>query len=68
MIWHVLAEGTEYAYARPALTAMNCAKQRSEPALCARMAKAGPGRDYCIKEIREREAGDVRRAEQATSE
>ena len=66
MIWHVLTDGTEYAYARPAFAAMKLRRQRSKPALHASMARRDlPGRDYWIKEIREQEADYVRHAGQA---
>jgi len=65
MIWHVLTDGTEYAYARPAFTAMKLRKAALKGGAPREYGKAGPGRDYWIKEIREREADYVRRAEQA---
>ena len=65
MIWHVLTDGTEYAYARPAFTAMKLRKAALKAGAPRAYGKAGPGRDYWIKEIREREADYVRRAEQA---
>ena len=63
MIWHVLTEGTEYAYARPAFTAMKLRKAALKAGAPREYGKAGPGRDYWIKEIREREADHVQRAE-----
>ena len=65
MIWHVLTDGTEYVYARPAFTAMKLRKAALKAGAPREYGKAGPGRDYWIKEIREREADYVRRAEQA---
>jgi transposase len=65
MIWHVLTEGTEYAYARPAFTALKQRKAALKAGAPPEYGKAGPGRDYWIREIREREADYVRRAEQA---
>ena len=65
MIWHVLTDGTEYAYARPAFTAMKLRKAALKAGAPRAYGKAGPGRDCWIKEIREREANYVRRAEQA---
>ena len=65
MIWHVLSSGKEYAYARPAFTAMKLRKVELAAGAPRAYGKAGPGRDYWIKEIREREAGYVARAEQA---
>ena len=51
MIWHVLTEGTEYAYARPAFTAMKLRKAALKAGAPREYGKAGPGRDYWIKEI-----------------
>lgn len=65
MIWHILASGKDYAYARPAFTAMKLRKVALKAGAPRAYGKAGPGRDYWIKEIREREAGYVARAEQA---
>jgi transposase len=63
MIWHVLTDGN--AYARPAFTAMKLRKAALKAGAPRAYGRAGPGRDYWIKEIREREADYVRRAEQA---
>ena len=64
MIWHVLRGGTD----TPS-TARLHRHEATQSALKAgaprEYGKAGPGRDYWIKEIREREADYVRRAEQA---
>lgn len=65
MIWHILTSGKEYAYARPAFTAMKMRKVALKAGAPRAYGKAGPDRDYWIKEIREREAGYVARAEQA---
>ena len=65
MIWHILASGKEYAYARPAFTAMKLRKVALKAGAPRAYGKAGPARDYWIKEIREREAGYVARVEQA---
>ena len=65
MIWHVLTDGTESAYARPAFIAMKLRKAALKAGARREYGKAGPGRDYWIKEIREREADYVQRAEQA---
>lgn len=65
MIWHILTSGKDYAYARPAFTAMKLRKVALKAGAPRAYGKAGPGRDYWIKEIREREAGYVARAEQA---
>ena len=42
MIWHVLTDGTEYAYARPAFTAMKLRKAALK-AGAPQYGKAGPG-------------------------
>lgn len=65
MIWHILTSGKEYAYARPAFTAMKLRKVALKAGAPRAHGKAGPGRDYWIKKIREREAGYVARVEQA---
>lgn len=65
MIWHVLTSDKDYAYARPAFTAMKLRKVALKAGAPRAYGKAGPGRDYWIKEIRDREAGYVARAEQA---
>lgn len=59
MIWHILSSGKEYAYARPAFTAMKLRKVALQAGAPRAYGKAGPGRDYWIKELREREAGYV---------
>jgi transposase len=58
-------DGTEYAYAQAAFTAMKLRKATLKAGAPREYGKAGPGRDYWIKEIREREADYVRRAERA---
>ena len=65
MIWHVLSSGKEYAYARPSFTAMKLRKVELTAGAARAYGKAGAARDYWIKEIRDREAGYVARAEQA---
>lgn len=65
MIWHVLTDATEYAYARPAFTAMKLRKAALKAGAPREYGKAGPGHDYWIKEIRERENDCVARAEHA---
>lgn len=65
MIWHVLSSGTEYAYARPSFTAMKLRKVELMAGAPRAYGKAGSARDYWIKEIRDREAGYVARAEMA---
>jgi transposase len=65
MIWHVLTSDADYAYARPAFTAMKMRKAALKAGAPRECGKAGPGRDYWIKEIRQREAEYVERAEKA---
>ena len=65
MIWHVLTSEREYAFARPAFTAMKLRKAALKAGAPREYGKAGPGHDYWIKEIRERENEYVARAEQA---
>lgn len=65
MIWHLLSSGKEYAYARPAFTAMKLRKVALKAGAPRAYGKAGPARDYWVKEIREREAEYVTRVEQA---
>ena len=65
MIWHVLTDGTEYAYARPAFTAMKLRKAALKAGAPREYGRAGPGHDYWIKEIRQRESDYVARAERA---
>jgi transposase len=65
MIWHVLTSGADYIYARPAFTAMKLRKAALKAGAPREYGKAGPGHDYWIKEIRDRENGYVARAEQA---
>ena len=64
-IWHILSSGKEYAYARPAFTAMKLRKVALKAGAPRAYGKAGPGRDYWIKELREREAGYVASVEKA---
>lgn len=65
LIWHVLAKGQEYAFARPAFQAMKLRKVALKAGAPREYGKAGPGRDYWIKEIRHREMEYVKRAEDA---
>ena len=65
MIWHILSSGKEYAYARPAFTAMKLRKVELMAGAPRAYGKAGSARDYWIKEIRDREAGYVAQVEQA---
>jgi transposase len=65
MIWHVLTDDADYHYARPAFTAMKLRKVALKAGEPRAYGKAGPGRDYWIKEIRDREAQYVERVERA---
>jgi len=65
LIWHVLSKGQEYAFARPAFQAMKLRKVALKAGAPREYGKAGPGRDYWIKEIRHREMEYVKRAEDA---
>ena len=65
MIWHVLTGEKEYAFARPAFMAMKLSKVALRAGAPREYGKAGPGRDYWIKEIRQREMDYVERAERA---
>jgi transposase len=65
MIWHVLSGEAEYTFARPAFTAMKLRKLALKAGAPREYGKAGPGRDYWIKEIRHKEMDYVERAEQA---
>ena len=65
IIWHVLTEEKEYAFARPAFTAMKLRKVALKAGAPREYGKAGPGHDYWIKEIRERENEYVARTEEA---
>jgi transposase len=65
MIWHVLAGEKEYAYARPAFTAMKLRKVALKAGAPREYGTAGQGRDYWIKEVRQREMDYVERAERA---
>lgn len=65
LIWHILAKGEEYAFARPAFQAMKLRKVALKAGAPREYGKAGPGRDYWIKEIRHREMEYVKRAEDA---
>jgi hypothetical protein len=65
LIWHVLTKEQEYAFARPAFQAMKLRKVALKAGAPREYGKAGPGRDYWIKEIRHREMDYVKRAEDA---
>ena len=65
MIWHVLSGDANYAYARPAFTAMKLRKVALKAGAPREYGKAGPGRDYWIQEIRHKEMDYVERVERA---
>lgn len=65
MIWHILSSEQDYAYARPSFTAMKLRKVELKAGAPRAYGKAGPGHDYWIKEIHDREAQYVERAERA---
>ncbi len=65
LIWHVLTKDEDYAFARPAFQAMKLRKVALKAGAPREYGKAGPGRDYWIKEIRQREMEYVKRAEDA---
>jgi transposase len=65
MIWHILSGDGEYTFARPAFTAMKLRKVALKAGAPREYGKAGPGRDYWIKEIRQKEMDYVERAERA---
>ncbi|MBM9400780.1 IS110 family transposase [Gluconacetobacter azotocaptans] len=65
MIWHILSREGEYIFARPAFTAMKLRKLALKAGAPREYGRAGPGRDYWIKEIRHKEMDYVERAERA---
>ena len=65
MIWHVLSRDAQYHFARPAFTAMKLRKVALKAGAPREYGKAGPGRDYWIKEIRHQEINYIERAERA---
>lgn len=65
MIWHILSSDQDYAYARPAFTAMKLRKVALRAGAPRAYGKAGPGHDYWIKEIRDRETRYVEQTERA---
>ncbi len=65
LIWHILAKGEKFAFARPAFQAMKLRKVALKGGAPREYGKAGPGRDRWIKEIRHREMESVKRAEDA---
>ena len=64
-IWHVLSGEAEYIFARPAFTAMKLRKVALKAGAPREYGKAGPGRDYWIKEIRHKEMEYGERADRA---
>lgn len=67
LIWHLLTKEKPYAWARPAFVAMKMRKLELKAGAPRAYGKAGPGRDYWIKEIRRREMELVAQAEEAYS-
>jgi transposase len=65
LIWHVLSADKDYLYARPAFTAMKLRKAELKAGAPREYGKAGPGHDYWIKDIRQKEAEYVELAERA---
>ena len=52
LIWHLLTKDAPYQWARPAFVAMKIRKLELRAGAPRAHGKAGPGRDYWIKEIR----------------
>ena len=65
LIWHLLTKDKPYEWARPAFVAMKMRKLELKAGAPRAYGKAGPGRDYWIKEIRHRELELVGYAEAA---
>jgi transposase len=65
LIWHLLTKERAYEWARPAFVAMKMRKLELKAGAPRAHGKAGPGRDYWIKEIRHRELELVANAEAA---
>ena len=65
LCWHLIHNYQDYAFARPAFTAMKLRKVALKAGAPREYGKAGPGRDYWIAEIRHREMDYVERAERA---
>ena len=65
LIWHLLSKDEPYEWARPAFVAMKMRKLELKAGAPRAHGKAGPGRDYWIKEIRHRELELVANAEAA---
>ena len=65
LIWHLLTKDAPYQWARPAFVAMKMRKLELRAGAAKAHGKAGPGRDYWIKELRHREMELVANAEAA---
>ena len=65
LIWHLLTKEEPYQWARPAFVAMKMRKLELRAGAPKAHGKAGPGRDYWIKELRHREMELVANAEAA---
>lgn len=65
LIWHLLTKEAPYQWARPAFVAMKMRKLELRAGAPKAHGKAGPGRDYWIKQIRHREMELVANAENA---
>ena len=63
LIWHLLTKDAPYQWARPAFVAMKMRKLELRAGAPKAYGKAGPGRDYWIKELRHREMELVANAE-----
>lgn len=65
LIWHLLTKDRPYDWARPAFVAMKMRRLELRTGVPREHGKAGPGRDYWIKELRHREMQLVANAEAA---
>ncbi|MEM9049239.1 MAG: IS110 family transposase [Pseudomonadota bacterium] len=65
LIWHLLTRDAPYAWSRPAFVAMKMRKLAVQAGAPKAHGKAGPGRDYWIKELRQREIDLVANVEAA---
>jgi transposase len=63
LIWHLLTKDAPYQWARPAFVAMKMRRLELRAGAPKAHGKAGPGRDYWIKELRHREMELVANAE-----
>ncbi|TCS62713.1 transposase [Primorskyibacter sedentarius] len=63
LIWHLLTKDAPYQWARPAFVAMKMRRLELRAEAPKAHGKAGPGRDYWIKELRHREMELVANAE-----